>query len=89
MRTVDEARLVAREKQRGACDLLRLANAALLNRKSGIRHIDTKLVELVDLAQPCGVRTNPGQTALQRMFWSRYSTAIERANMWQAPFDVL
>src|SRR5512146_362453 len=39
--------------------------------------------------RPCGVRTNPGQTALQRMFWSRYSTAIERANIWQAPFDVL
>ena len=34
---------------------------------------------------PCGVRTKPGQTALQRMLRSRNSTAMARANMWQAP----
>ena len=51
MRTVDEAGLVAGEKERRVCDFLRLANAALLNGKAGVRHVDTKLVERVDLAQ--------------------------------------
>ena len=51
MRAVDEARLVAGEKERCARHFLRLANAALLNGKGRIRHIDTKLVERVDLAQ--------------------------------------
>src|SRR6476659_3601491 len=51
MRAVDETRLVAREKQRSARHLLWLANAALLNGKGRIRHVDTKLVELGNLAQ--------------------------------------
>ena len=37
---------------------------------------------------PCGVRMKPGQTALQRTWRSRYSTAMARANIWQAPFVV-
>ena len=51
MRAVDEARLVAREKQRSSRHLLRLANAALLNGKGRIRHVDAKLVEIGNLAQ--------------------------------------
>src|SRR5215475_13394086 len=51
MRAVDEARLVASEKQGSARHLLRLANTALLNGKGRIRHVDTKLVELGNLTQ--------------------------------------
>ena len=87
MGAADEAGVVAGEVEGGLGHLIGLP--PLLLDDGLLRGVDAEAGEVLDLPLSVGGLDEAGHTALQRMFWSRNSTAIARANMCQAPLVAL
>ena len=88
MRAVDEARIVAGQEERARATSSGSQMRPCCAASAASETSTPSFCSSATSRRPCGVLTKPGQTALQRMLRSRNSTAMARANMWQAPLVV-